>query len=169
MRSAAISTYQRTFRPVDFSGRTGRLEFTWHVGLCCLIAVLGFITLKSAFPNVIVAPFIGTYLCATFCLTAAYVRRLHDKNLSGWWVIPLFTVPPLIVAAPVAEVFYILDWPNGEGMQAGDGTGIGAAFASAFTGLIAFPAMAGACLAFCLLPSQPGPNQYGPNPTEVTP
>ena len=35
------------------------------------------------------------FVAAMWFLTAATVKRLHDRNRSGWWMIPFFVVPPL--------------------------------------------------------------------------
>ncbi len=35
------------------------------------------------------------FVASLWFLTAATVKRLHDRNRSGWWMIPFFVVPPL--------------------------------------------------------------------------
>jgi uncharacterized membrane protein YhaH (DUF805 family) len=35
------------------------------------------------------------FIAGMWFVTAATVKRLHDRNRSGWWIIPFFIVPPL--------------------------------------------------------------------------
>ena len=77
----------------DFNGKEGRKVF-WLFTLNCFIVslVLGIIsgTLSTIFSLAILLPSLGIL-----------VRRLHDINFSGWWVlltfIPLIGIIALIV------------------------------------------------------------------------
>ena len=34
-------------------------------------------------------------IVSMWCFAAITIKRLHDRNRSGWWMIPFFVVPPL--------------------------------------------------------------------------
>jgi uncharacterized membrane protein YhaH (DUF805 family) len=36
------------------------------------------------------------FIVSVWFLTAATVKRLHDRNRSGWWIIPFYIAPPLL-------------------------------------------------------------------------
>jgi uncharacterized membrane protein YhaH (DUF805 family) len=99
-----------------FSGRARRTEF-WMFFLINIIiqVVLAFIDWLLGSPGVLY----GLYgLAVLIPYLAVAVRRLHDTNRSGWWV--------LIVLIPViGSIIFII---------------------------------------FAVQDSQPGSNQYGPNP-----
>ena len=87
---------------------------------------------------------------------AVSVRRLHDTDRSGWWVL-LPLIPELLMMVSLAMTAGAV--VAGGGMGAAVGGGI-------LTGLIGLVALVGAVvlIVFCAMPSQPGSNQYGPNP-----
>ena|SRR5271166_6250859 len=112
-----------------FTGRARRKEY-WMFQLVNLTigVILGFaIALEipaamyrrnNSFPSLFPLMILVAYLLATLIpALAVSVRRLHDTNLSGWWLLISF-VP---LGGLVIFVFHVLD-------------------------------------------SNPGPNQYGPNP-----
>lgn len=77
---------------VDFSGRASRPEYWWFF-LFFIIAAAVAITLDGAFrtyPLLYVVVLLGLFLPSL----AAQVRRLHDTDRSGWWVLLAFI--PLI-------------------------------------------------------------------------
>ena len=105
---AIISGYKRYF---DFSGRSTRAEFWWFLLFIYLVAPisLGFIEgvvilIVSGEEALDAAS--GTVLASCFWLVsivpywAIIVRRLHDNNASGWWVligfIPLLGIIALL-------------------------------------------------------------------------
>ncbi len=114
-----------------FAGRAGREEY-WMFQLVnaiviVVLAVVCGLLIPSTMANrggsllVFVLVIILLYVLATLIPSLAVsVRRLHDKDLSGWWL--------LIGLVPLGGIIILV---------------------------------------FHLLDSNPGPNQYGPNPKEI--
>lgn len=74
-----------------FSGRAGRVEFWNFVLFCVLLSiVVGAIVGMLRLP---VLAYIWSVALLIPCL-AVTVRRLHDINRSGWWVL-IYLVPVL--------------------------------------------------------------------------
>jgi uncharacterized membrane protein YhaH (DUF805 family) len=68
-----------------FGGRTSRADFWWVALFTAQVVV--FSALLEAHAKTIGADLMALYVCATIVpFTAIGVRRLHDANLSGWWV-----------------------------------------------------------------------------------
>ena len=93
---------------VDFSGRAQRMEF-WmftlfnfliSIGLAIIDAVLGLGILQPIYALAVLLPAI-----------AVGVRRLHDTNRSGWWM--LIGLVPLI-GIIILIVFWVQDSPPGD-------------------------------------------------------
>ena len=96
-----------------FSGRAGRAEFWWFflinsliiVGLIFLQITLSSVVGRSAVANLAISMLSVVYWLAILIPSLAVtVRRLHDSNLSGWWLLISF-VP---FGGIVLLVFYIL-------------------------------------------------------------
>ena len=92
---------------------------------------------------------------------AVAVRRLHDTNRSGWWILaPIGTYfIGLIIAAVTAG--------TGAGMQPGDQVGTGLMATGGIIGLVAMLVtlvLVLTLLVFMFLEGTPGPNRYGPDP-----
>jgi uncharacterized membrane protein YhaH (DUF805 family) len=138
---------------VRFSGRAPRAEYWWfYLGTIIVGVVLGLVgkltgtgrTLADAANLGLLVPWI-----------AVTVRRLHDTDRSGWWVLAL-----------VAGVFVVVAI-----MVALGGLGAATSTAGSFTsGIIVALALLGAFLtflAFMVLPGTEGANRYGPDPYGV--
>jgi uncharacterized membrane protein YhaH (DUF805 family) len=81
-----------------FSGRLGRAKF-WLISLMNLVLLM-----------LVMAPVMATGTTASFCILAlglliivpsalsAGVRRLHDRDRTGWWVLAFYGTPTLIAA-----------------------------------------------------------------------
>jgi uncharacterized membrane protein YhaH (DUF805 family) len=83
--------YGGLFRP-NFEGRLGRLRFIGWSAMASLVAFGSRILFGGVYANII-SLYVGAILMSFF------VRRLHDINLSGWWV-PLFVgIPIALIAA----------------------------------------------------------------------
>lgn len=157
-------------RYAEFSGRSRRMEF-WMWQLFQIIVYVVVIVLMMALggsammmagndPSAMIAAggtfmlIFGIYLI--YCLAvlipsiAVAVRRLHDTNRTGWWVLaPLG--PYILVIAAGAMVAANPESPGLGGILA----------------LIAMLAMLGLAitlLVFYVLDGTPGPNNYGPDP-----
>ena len=140
-----IGYIQKCFRLfVDGKGRARRAEYWWWVAFTFVVsliaygidgAVSGFNSYTSQ-PN---TQFVSSALSIALAAPAISVlsRRFHDVGLSGW-----------LVAAAVG-VYAV-------GMIAGA--------AAMPSGVILAAAALLGVLVVALIPSRPGPNQYGPNP-----
>ncbi len=134
----------------EFTGRAGRPEYWWYT-LAVVVAALVISTVENL---VGLDGKIGPYgpLSAIFFLgllvpgLAVTVRRLHDTNRSGWWI--------LIAVIP----YFLLGLTMGMAMSSGSAGGLGMA------GLLGLVALAGgiALLVFMILPGTSGDNQFGP-------
>jgi uncharacterized membrane protein YhaH (DUF805 family) len=170
-------------RYVDFSGRSRRMEYwMWQVFkliVGCVFLILFLVLFGSAFasfgqtkdPNELIAAGAGVVLLSMaymiFVLAifipdiAVTIRRLHDSNRSGWWIlgpiIPYFG--GLILAGVTAGA--------GAGMQPGDEVGTGLVATGGIIGLVAVLialVMALVLIVFMFLDGTPGPNRFGPDP-----
>ena len=81
-----------------FSGRAGRKEYWWFVLINIVIYCIVLFLLKKAVGNALLGGLMllpSLYLLAIILPSwAVSVRRLHDSNHSGWWV--LISLVPLI-------------------------------------------------------------------------
>ncbi len=145
----------------DFSGRAPRAEFWWY----CLALIVAYIVV--AFVESILGmrgmihgaygPLSALLWLATIVPSLAVsVRRLHDTNRSGWWIL----VP--MVPWFLAFMFGGSAMLGAAAMGSGAGMMAGAGIAMLFMG-VAFVAEI-VLLVLMLLPSTPGENRYGPNP-----
>jgi len=130
-----ILPYKRYF---EFSGRSRRKEF-WLFSLFCMIVslVIDFATggtwshiasgtyAMAAKPNLVSAGLGGLFslfnLIPSFAVT---VRRLHDIDRSGWWML-LYFVP--LLGWVVLLVFFCLDGNSGPNRFGNDPKGRGLA------------------------------------------
>lgn len=79
---------------VEFKGRASRSEFWWFQLFYVLIALIG----------TMINPVLGgiVYLALFLPLLAVSVRRLHDKDKSGWFL--------LIYCVPLIGAILMLVW-----------------------------------------------------------
>jgi len=78
-----------------------------------------------------------------WCYAAVSIKRLHDRNKSGWWVVPY------IVATGLYERF---------------GDQLGGSWAAALLGLAVFIAFGWGLIEMCWFRGTDGPNRFGPDP-----
>ena len=145
----------------DFSGRAPRAEFWWYVLAIVVIAIILLIVesivglshmILSSF-----GPLTLLFRLATIVPSLAVsVRRLHDTNRSGWWILVPLIPECLTIAMAITTAGAVV-------AGAGIGAAVGGSILTGFLGLIT---LAGAIvlIVFCAMPSEPGDNQYGPNP-----
>ncbi len=134
----------------SFNGRTSRIDY-WRLqvpllllaGACwCggfLLAEFTGVDLFTAIGVVAMLPLWGAMIALLF-------RRLHDRNKSGWWIIP-FYLTPLALELIVSQLS-----GGGENLTGG---------------LIALVGLALALWSFIelgLLKGTPGKNRFGPDP-----
>jgi uncharacterized membrane protein YhaH (DUF805 family) len=137
---------------VDFKGRAPRAEYWWYT-LAVIVAAI----VVSVVEGILgLGASVGPYGVLSLILMLALllpglgvtVRRLHDTNRSGWWI--------LVAVIPYA----ILGFMAAGAAASGDLTGLATA------GLLSLVALVGAIalLVFMVLPGNQGPNKYGPDP-----
>ena len=156
-------------RYADFSGRSRRMEFwMWqvfqvlvYVGITVVMMLLGGgMMLTQSDPTAMAAAGGGVlivgglyliYILAVFIPSLAVaVRRLHDTNRTGWWIL-----------APLAP--YLLVIAAG-GMAITSPDSVGAAGGLVLIGAAGALILGLVLLIFYLLEGTKGPNRYGPDP-----
>jgi uncharacterized membrane protein YhaH (DUF805 family) len=101
-------------------------------------------SVTSLFPQIVTIPMT---LLFGWCYAAASIKRLHDRNKSGWWSVPYIVAPGLyshfgaLLATSLAGFFV--------------GTAVSIAFLWGFVEL-------------CFLRGTRGPNRFGPDPLPKT-
>jgi uncharacterized membrane protein YhaH (DUF805 family) len=102
-------------RYAKFDGRAGRAEFWWFaLATWLLFAALWIVTLigfaiASALGWLLIIATIGLSLAIIIPSIAVAIRRLHDTNKSGWWLLISF-IP---FGGIVLLVFYAMEGTNG--------------------------------------------------------
>ncbi len=102
-------------RYTKFDGRAGRAEFWWFALANFLIIIA--LAILVAVSNIFWILYIGYALALIVPSIAVAIRRLHDTNKSGWWL--LIGIIPF--GGLVLLVFYILEGtagPNDHGAAA---------------------------------------------------
>ena len=96
MMSFMDATKSGIGKSFTFSSRSSRSEYWWWMLagilfqiICTIIAVLGNVGVAAIFPILLVLP-----------TATMIVRRLHDLEKSGWWV--------LIVLIPLIGILYLI-------------------------------------------------------------
>ena len=136
----------------DFNGRAPRAEYWWYTLAIIVVAIVISIIESILGLGQTVGPYGLLSLLFMVALIvpglAVTVRRLHDTNRSGWWI--------LVAVIPYA----ILGFMAGGAVASGDMTGMGTA------GLFGIVALVGAIvlLVFMVLPGNKGDNRFGPDP-----
>ena len=160
-------------RSFDFSGRTARAHYLWFLlaSMALFIGLSGLtLTLLS---NARTAEVILVLVIAFYVpVTSAGVRRLHDIGHSGTAMLD-----PLKPTITVIVLFLILAAFVEQSAAASSALVLGVLLAPlpiiVLALLVVAPVTFMTALYFSntmgllLLPSEPGPNKYGPNPNEV--
>ena len=134
----------------DFSGRAPRAEYWWfYLGYIILAVVLNVLVRISSVFGILGLLYLGLIIP----MLAVGVRRLHDTNRTGWWLL----APILPYAVGMAMAFpAIMSGAASPASMTGLGT------ASIFF-MIGF-ALAIVVFIFSVLPGTKGPNKYGEDP-----
>ena len=140
----------------DFTGRAPRAEYWWFVLAMVIIFVALTIVESILGLNRMV---LGVYGPLTTLLWLAVlvpslsvgVRRLHDTNRSGWW---------LLLMVPYAIAGVLMVRSMSAAAAAGTVPGFGAAGILMLIGFVCVIVL----LVFYCLAGTPGDNRYGPNP-----
>jgi uncharacterized membrane protein YhaH (DUF805 family) len=94
-------------RYAKFDGRAGRGEFWWFVLANFLVVVVLAILIQIS--GIFWILYAGYALALLVPSIAVAIRRLHDTNKSGWWLL-IGLIP---FGGIVLLVFYILEGTNG--------------------------------------------------------
>lgn len=143
----------------DFTGRASRAEFWWY-----FLAVIVASIVARIIDNILGMHLMGPYGPLSLILMvgllvpniAVAVRRLHDTDRSGWWI--------LLPVVPYCLAFVLGGAALMGGAAAGSAMGMGAGMGIATIFLLIGAACAILLLVFYCLPGTPGDNRYGPNP-----
>ena len=145
----------------DFSGRAPRPELWWYVLALVVAFVVVHIVESIVGLNHMIfyayGPLSALLWLATIVPSVAVgVRRLHDTDRTGWWVL----MP--IIPYCAAFIFGGAAMLGGAAMGSGVGMMAGAGIAGLFM-LLALIADIVLIVFYCM-PGTPGDNSYGPNP-----
>ena len=136
----------------DFSGRAPRAEYWWYT----LAVVIGYIVVSIVESIIGIDKTVGPYGYLSVLLMlgtlvpsiAVSVRRLHDTNRTGWWV--LLPIIPYGIGIALA----------GPAIMSGSMAGLGVAGIFFMIGLVCAIAL----FVFMVLPGTKGDNSYGADP-----
>jgi uncharacterized membrane protein YhaH (DUF805 family) len=153
----------------DFKGRAPRAEYWWWV-LAIIVAFIvisiveGLLGMRRMVFGLYGPLTVLLWLATIVPSIAVSVRRLHDTNRSGWWL--LLPVVPYCLAMVFGGAAFFRAAAGGAA-QPGNMAGLGIAGIFMLVGAIGWIVL----FVFYLLPGTPGDNRYGPNPygTEGTP
>jgi uncharacterized membrane protein YhaH (DUF805 family) len=97
----------------DFQGRASRREYWMFFGVNLL-----FLIVLGIFEGIMGTKFLGLLYALAICIPslAVGVRRLHDTNRSGWWL--LLCLIPLI--GTLVLIVFALQGSQNEGNRYGD-------------------------------------------------
>lgn len=131
------------------TGRTNRQPFwvtsvlNYLAFLVAMVAAMGLpiVGLLIAVPVVIVALWVGF---------AVAVRRLHDRNKSGWWLVIMYA--PVFVLSALGAVVSASDPETGSGLNA-----------------LSLPFSIWAFVELGCLKGTSGPNRFGDDPLQASP
>jgi len=96
----------------NFQGRAGRSEFWWYVLFVIIVSVVLSLVDNLIFVHIIGTPILGPLFSLATIIPglAVSVRRLHDKDKSGWFI--FLTLIPLI-GAIILIVWYATEGTSG--------------------------------------------------------
>ena len=135
----------------SFQGRANRSRF-WLTVLILYAALFGGILLSVPFVLLGPAQYVVEGVVVIAFLVAAVansVRRLHDRNRSGWWLLLIAVVPAILSVFGQAL------------METESGQGLGAIFA-----LLSLPLSLWAFVELGCLKGTTGPNRFGADPLQ---
>lgn len=136
----------------DFSGRAPRAEYWWYVLAVVIVTILASIIESILGLDAMFATYGPLTLLLMLALivpgVAVAVRRLHDTDRSGWWV--LLPLIPYAIGIALAV----------PAMTGGSTAGPGTAGLFTILGMIGGIVL----LVFMVLPGTAGQNHFGPDP-----
>ena len=137
----------------NFSGRINRAKY-WiamlvYSAIYIVLAIVGYVTDNSAIYQAIN----GMLNIVIFISSLAVgVKRLHDRNKSGWYLVLFYIVPGILVTAGIVVGTFMDD----------------SILLASILGLAAFAIGVWAFVELGCLRGTAGPNRYGPDPLEPT-
>lgn len=137
----------------NFSGRINRAKY-WvamliYSAIYIVLAIVGYLTDNSAIYQAIN----GMLNIVIFISSLAVgVKRLHDRNKSGWYLVLFYIVPGILVTAGIVVGTFMDD----------------SILLASILGLAAFAIGVWAFVELGCLRGTIGPNRYGPDPLEPT-
>ncbi len=171
----------RTF--VSFSGRIGRQTFWFSFLAVFIVSVLVIVGVAYVYGVPVIIPnqkpdFSHPYFMATGLVTlfsfwpylAIYVKRLHDRDMRGWWLLLPYVLMLLPVAVLIAMNPQMMAMMSGGGAPAGGGLGgmpIGGVWMMGGLGLfyvIGLILLLWLFIVTGFLRGTNGPNRFGPDP-----
>jgi uncharacterized membrane protein YhaH (DUF805 family) len=139
-------------RYAQFSGRAPRAEYWWFwLAYVLLSIVLNILTRMSSIFGLLGILYLGLLIP----MIAVGVRRLHDTNRTGWWLV----APAVPYILGVAMIFPALIQAGTAGTPPSFGSFGPAMILIAVGGILAF-----VIFIFSVMPGDKGPNRYGPDP-----
>jgi uncharacterized membrane protein YhaH (DUF805 family) len=137
-----------------FTGRINRAKY-WLAALIYFIiglvmATIGYFAEEApAFQILNAVVSIGTLISSI----AVGLKRLHDRDKSGWWLLLFYLVPSLLAGIGAIAFFY------GVGAEAAGGM-----ISGAIIWALGFAVLVWAFVELGCLRGTPGPNRFGPDP-----
>ncbi len=137
----------------NFSGRINRAKY-WiamliYSGIYIVLTIAGYATGNGAIYQAVNGMLNIVILISSL---AVGVKRLHDRNKSGWYLVLFYIVPGILVAAAIAAGVFMED----------------SILPAAILGFAAFAISVWAFVELGCLRGDIGPNRYGPDPFEPT-
>jgi uncharacterized membrane protein YhaH (DUF805 family) len=157
---------------LEFSSRAAHSEFWWFAS-AVLICTVTLFWWDAYFPinqngHIQDRGIWKVIPLASLLLSSVGVRRCHDTGRSGaYFLIPLACSAMLVVG--IASQYISFNWgeTTGGSHSVFSWTGVQST-ALLLLSMFIIPCLWIALAIVALLPSQPGSNKYGPNPTEVS-
>ena len=158
----SISTVFRNY--VNFSGRAQRSQFWWFILFAWISSsILSYIPLTwNSTSNLSFIPIVGQVYSLALILPslAVTVRRLHDTNRSGWWLLAIWipVLGGLIIGIVIGMAFVAADE---------SGFGVVGLLIGLILGLLVGSVVSLVISLVLLVPAGTvGPNRYGPDPLQ---
>ena len=137
----------------NFSGRINRAKY-WiamliYSGIYIVLTIAGYATGNGAIYQAVNGMLNIVILISSL---AVGVKRLHDRNKSGWYLVLFYIVPGILLVAGIAFGTFMED----------------SIVMASILGLAAFAIGVWAFVELGCLRGDIGPNRYGPDPFEPT-
>jgi uncharacterized membrane protein YhaH (DUF805 family) len=156
-------------RYFDFSGRSSRSEFWFFVLFYIIIYIVAAIIDAFVFGagerggmGILTSIVVLAHLIPSISVS---VRRLHDIDRTGWWVLFFWGAPILVMVIGGllmgGSIFAMMS-----GTDAGAAAGLAGMGASFMIIVLVDLAILIVALVFYCTAGTPGPNRFGPPPTE---